>query len=138
MTKQIIIIRKDLKMKPGKMAAQVAHASMAAILNHGFYSETDDSLKFNLNIKGFPNDHIDADAIKDWLTGSFTKICLYVEDEQQLIDIHQKAIEANLLTSMIIDNGLTAFNHVKTKTCVALGPASAERLAPLTSNLKLV
>ena len=33
MYKQIIIARKDLKMSPGKLAAQVSHASMAFLTN---------------------------------------------------------------------------------------------------------
>lgn len=33
MYKQLIIARKDLNMSPGKLAAQVSHASMAFLVN---------------------------------------------------------------------------------------------------------
>ena len=34
MLKQVIIVRKDLKMKGGKLASQVSHASMGAITQY--------------------------------------------------------------------------------------------------------
>ena len=37
--KQVIIIRKDLKMRRGKEIAQGSHASMAFLLNGGFKSD---------------------------------------------------------------------------------------------------
>jgi PTH2 family peptidyl-tRNA hydrolase len=116
--KQMIILRKDLGMRKGKMVAQGAHASMAAILDNG-------KLK-------------DDARITDWLAGRFTKICVSVNSEEELLALHAKAEEAGMITALIQDAGLTEFNGVLTYTAVAIGPDTHEALQPLTSELKLL
>ena len=39
MIKQVIVMRRDLNMRKGKMVAQGAHASMAVLLNAGRYDD---------------------------------------------------------------------------------------------------
>ncbi|WPH57761.1 peptidyl-tRNA hydrolase [Mycobacterium phage WXIN] len=113
--KQIIVMRNDLGMRKGKMVAQGAHASVAAIVNNA------------------PDPRID-----EWLDGSFTKVCVRVDSELELLDVYEKARAAGLLAELITDNGLTEFGGVPTRTCIAVGPDNAENLAPITGHLKLL
>ena len=76
--------------------------------------------------------------VKEWLEGSFTKICVSVNSEQELLDIYNKALENNINVKLIQDNGLTEFGGVKTYTCLALGPDYPEVLDPLTKHLPLL
>ena len=69
--KQVIVIRKDLNMRKGKMVAQGAHASMAAILKLARRQGSDLIIP------------LDA-RIEPWLTGRFTKICVSVNSEAEL------------------------------------------------------
>ena len=85
--KQVIVVRKDLKMRMGKVAAQSAHASMGALLN---YSVQMYEGQLSINIEKPP--------VREWLEGRFTKVCVYVESEQELFEIYQRAIEAHLNT----------------------------------------
>src|SRR5271169_2050588 len=126
MVKQVIIIRKDLNMRKGKMCSQSAHASMKVFF--------DMMVKQPLNLYGFKA----TDEMAEWIDGIFTKICVSVDSEQELIDCYNKAKEANLPCSMIEDNGLTEFGGVKTKTVVAIGPANAEDIDKITGHLKLL
>jgi PTH2 family peptidyl-tRNA hydrolase len=125
-SKQVIVIRKDLNMRKGKMIAQGAHASMATILNEMKQEGTVLSLE------------IKDEALSDWLKGKFTKICVAVESENELEKIHQKAVEASLRSSIITDLGLTEFNGVPTKTAVAIGPNWSTDIDKITKHLKLL
>lgn len=127
MIKQIIVMRKDLNMRKGKMCAQAAHASMAVLVNRGRITDNDDFLNIQL-----------TPELSEWLIGSFTKICVSVDSEQELESVYQKAQEAGLLCAMITDNGATEFGGIKTKTCCAIGPAEATDLEPITGHLKLL
>lgn len=113
--KQIIVMRKDLKMGLGKMIAQGAHASMKATL-----------------------ENIDHPYVKEWLDGAFTKIAVYVDSEEELFEILNKAKEAGLVNALITDNGLTVFKGIHTNTCIAVGPASHEELVEVTGHLRLL
>ena len=113
--KQIIIMRKDLKMKIGKSCAQAAHASMKATLSN-----------------------LDDPRVKEWLAGSFTKIAVGVDSEEQLLAIVESARSAGIIAELITDNGLTVFKGVPTITCAGIGPDTHENLAPITGSLKLL
>jgi PTH2 family peptidyl-tRNA hydrolase len=73
--KQVIVLRKDLNMRKGKMVAQGAHASMAAILKLAVREG---------NRLVIPLD----ERIEPWLLGRFTKICVSVNSEAELLAIH--------------------------------------------------
>jgi PTH2 family peptidyl-tRNA hydrolase len=130
--KQVIVMRKDLNMRKGKMVAQGAHASMKFILDRGYYgqSELDHPEAFHSRIT--------APAIKSWINGLFTKVCVSVDSESELIEIYEKAKDAGLIASIITDAGLTEFNGVPTKTCIAIGPNWADEIDPVTNHLKLL
>lgn len=117
--KQIIVLRKDLNMRKGKLVAQGAHASMAAILDE--HHQVKDDPRISL-----------------WLNGKFTKICVSVDSEEELIEIHNEAKSQGILTTLIQDAGLTEFGGVPTLTAVSVGPDTAEKLNPITGHLKLL
>jgi PTH2 family peptidyl-tRNA hydrolase len=123
--KQVIVIRKDLNMRKGKMVAQGAHASMAAILNLARRAGSDLIIP------------LDA-RIEPWLTGRFTKICVSVNSEAELLAIHDKAAASGLVTSLILDAGLTEFGGVPTHTAVAVGPDTAANVDLVTGTLPLL
>ena len=131
-TKQVIVIRKDLNMRKGKMCAQAAHASMKFILDRGsFYqAELDHPEQFHSDIG--------EEAIKNWITGIFTKICVSVDSEEELIGIHETAKASGLICSLVQDAGLTEFGGVPTYTCCAIGPAWEEDVDAITRHLKLL
>ena len=124
--KQVIVVRKDLNMRKGKIAAQVAHASMAAILKgsscDGF------SLKLPL-----------ADEVfGEWIFGKFTKIYVYVNSEEELLKLEKQAQEDNIRHALITDCGATEFHNVPTKTCLAIGPDWPDKLDVITGTLPLL
>lgn len=123
--KQVIILRKDLNMRKGKMVAQGAHASMAAILNLGAY--TDETLTISLDPR-----------IKPWLLGQFKKICVGVNSEAELLSLYNSAKEKGLVCSLIQDAGLTEFGGIPTFTAVAIGPDTEENVNKITQNLQLL
>lgn len=123
--KQVILIRNDLKMNKGKIAAQSAHASWMSILN---ISENNG---YTITI---PLD----ENTKDWFEGKFTKVVLAVNSEEELINLYEKAKESGLLASLVVDSGLTTFNYVPTHTAVAIGPGLAADIDKITSHLKIL
>jgi PTH2 family peptidyl-tRNA hydrolase len=113
--KQIIVMRKDLGMRAGKMVSQGAHASVASV-------------------ERFRDDP----RVKAWLASSFTKITVRVESEAELTTLYDQAVEAGLLAVQIVDSGRTEFDGVPTLTCIAIGPDTDEKLEPITGELKLL
>lgn len=124
--KQYIIARKDLDMPAGKLAAQAGHASLGAVLSIADKSKD-----------GFSIDYEKYPAVKEWLEGSFAKVCLAVNSEEELKKCYEIAKAHNLPYANIIDNGTTVFNGTPTYTCVGIGPAYSSEIEPLFKHLKL-
>jgi PTH2 family peptidyl-tRNA hydrolase len=142
--KQIIVMRTDLNMRKGKMIAQGAHASMAVMLNAGRYDKAIDegevfAERFNLLLLD-KDAHpcLNRQAWREWLHGAFTKICVAVNSEHELLEVVQRAKEAGIPVALITDSGLTEFSGVPTNTCAAIGPDYPEVLDPITGHLKLL
>ena len=134
--KQVIVVRKDLNMRKGKIAAQVAHASMKVLLDHGNVKYGEEGLGGrHPDYFVMPLTH---NAMRQWLEGRFTKICVSVDSEEELLDIYKKATDNGLLCSLIQDAGSTEFGGVPTYTCVAVGPDFPEKVDDLTGKLKLL
>lgn len=127
MTKQVIVMRRDLNMRKGKMIAQGAHASLAIFFNRIQEWTSDTALIENID-----------KSMKEWMTGSFTKVCVYVNSEEELISIINKAKELDLPNVLITDSGKTEFDGNPTKTCAAIGPAESEDLDKVTGHLPLL
>ena len=110
--KQVIVIRKDLKLGAGKAAAQAAHASLSA------YKKAS------------------KDVQVAWESFGQPKIVLKCDSEEQLIDIFMQAKNQNMPTALITDAGKTQIAP-GTKTAICIGPAEDEEIDPFTNNLKL-
>lgn len=123
--KQYIVINSSLEMPAGKLAAQVAHASMGCILSLCEKSNTAYTLSFN---KESPLDI--------WLNGSFTKIVLYVKSEEKLLALYEKVKESGVPNALIKDAGRTFFDK-PTYTCLGIGPDLPEKLKPLIGKLQV-
>lgn len=129
--KQIIVMRRDLKMPRGKIAAQASHASMACLLNFIQFRVEEDTME------GWAFAFPKNGAISQWLQGEFTKICVCVDSEAELEAVYTAAVDAGLNVSKIVDNGHTVFNGEKTWTCIGIGPDFPSRLDKVTGHLKL-
>lgn len=143
--KQVIVARRDLNMSPGKLAAQVAHASLGVITE---MLEWQDSEPVRVPVPGSEFDKkvvfrygdlciVKDGAIDKWLSQRFTKVVLEVNSEMELLAIYQQADEAKLPCKLILDSGFTEFGGVPTYTCVAIGPDFPEAINKVTGKLKL-
>lgn len=123
--KQVIVVRRDLKMRRGKEIAQGAHASLAFLI---------DRLKKQAmgELVG-----LFSAAEEHWMNGAFKKIVVTVESEQELLDLYQIARGAGITAHLVTDLGMTEFKGVPTITALAIGPWTAERIDEITSHLKL-
>ena len=136
-SKMMIVMRRDLKMRKGKIAAQAGHACIDAILMAL-------SKEGRLNDFETTNDGIalrDTDKpttpLSDWFKYGCAKICVYVDSEEELMNIADKAKEKGIIAAVITDAGMTEFHGVPTKTCLAVEPLPAEVADELTGNLPL-
>ncbi len=111
--KQVILVRQDLKLPKGKMAAQAAHASVEAVLRS------------------------DKDKVKSWRGEGMAKIVLKVADLKELHKYNQMAKDAGLTTATITDAGRTCIAP-GTMTCCAIGPDEEDDVDAIISELKLM
>ena len=127
--RQIIVMRKDLGMRKGKMIAQGAHASMKVLIDQFIVTDGHEEYTWILSS--------DDSTLAQWIHGLFTKICVGVASEEELLGVYKKAQAAGLLCALIQDAGLTEFKE-PTYTCCAIGPATKADLDPITGHLKLL
>ena len=136
-SKMMIVMRRDLKMRKGKIAAQAGHACIDAILmalnKEGRLND------FEMTDEGFLLKNTDKPStpLSDWFMYGCAKICVYVDSEDELLSIAQRAEEKGIIASVITDAGMTEFHGVPTKTCLALEPLPAEIADELTGGLPL-
>lgn len=120
------------------MIAQGSHASMAFLTKQG-------GLYCNLGTGLKPVDYFmtevnenQVNEIAHWLRNSFRKICVYVNSEEELVAVHQKALDSGLISHIVEDNGATEFHGVKTLTAVSIGPAYDKKFEGITDHLPLL
>lgn len=109
-------MRHDLGMRRGKQIAQGAHASLLMVMSGEIPEKT----------------------IQDWTNNGMPKICVRVNSEEELFEIRDKALENKLCYCLVVDEGRTEFNGVKTPTCLAIGPEESESIDQVTGSLKLL
>ena len=123
--KQVIVMRKDLNMRKGKMVAQGGHAAMKFLVDNNT-SDSPTVLHVELN-----------PAEAQWLFGeAFTKVVLGCDSEDELRELIMKAELHGVESCLIVDSGKTEFNGVATLTCASFGPANVEDIDKVTGHLK--
>ncbi len=113
--KQVIVVRTDLEMGKGKIAAQVGHACVLGAEN---------VRKSN------------PEWFDKWWIGQ-EKIVLKVSGSKELEEIKKHAIDLGLPWSEVTDAGHTQIAP-GTTTCISLGPAPEEKINKITGDLKLL
>ena len=113
--KQVIILRKDLKMTKGKAAAQASHAAVASAIK----SMRERQKEFTI-----------------WWRNGQTKIILAVESEEELLNLEAKLRRTGVVMAKINDAGRTQLPP-GTTTALGVGPHAQMDVERITSNLKL-
>ena len=113
--KQVIIVRMDLKMGKGKLATQVAHASIGA------YRKT--KKKHN-------------DIVKRWEKQGEKTVVLKIGSVDELLKIKSLVDKENIPNVLIHDAGRTQVEP-GTVTCLGIGPWASKVLDKYISDLKL-
>jgi peptidyl-tRNA hydrolase, PTH2 family len=112
--KLALIVRTDLGMGRGKIAAQVAHAAVAAVLAAW-----------------------GSDDFAAWLQDGQPKVVLKVPSDERLYEVISGAHAAGLPVRLVQDAGRTQVTR-GTPTCCAVGPANASRIDAVTGTLSLL
>ncbi len=113
--KQVIVLRSDLEMSPGKAAAQASHAAVSAAekarKNHPHWW-------------------------REWFESGQRKIVLKANSEAELLNLEKKAKDLGLPTALISDMGLTELKP-GTTTALGIGPAPSNLIDKVTGSLPL-
>ena len=137
-SKQMLIVRRDLKMRKGKIAAQASHAAVEAVLKAVLNENRAGQLRTAENgLVYLEAPEGEESPLTDWFRYGMAKICVYVDSEEELLALDQKARESGVITALILDAGMTEFHGEPTYTALAFEPLAAERADALTGGLPL-
>jgi peptidyl-tRNA hydrolase, PTH2 family len=114
--KQVIIVRRDVNMGTGKIAAQVAHAAVMG-------AEKVKTLR--------------REWFNSWFAAGQAKVVVKVKNVEELMDVKRRAEELYLPVVQVQDSGLTQIPS-GTTTCIGIGPAPSELIDKVTFDLKLL
>ncbi|MGC8699727.1 MAG: peptidyl-tRNA hydrolase Pth2 [Candidatus Micrarchaeia archaeon] len=114
--KQVIIVRTDINMSKGKLAAQVAHASLMSY---------------------FEAEKIDKEIAKKWLETGEKKIVLKLDGEEALKRLYEAFKYKKIPAALVSDAGLTELPP-GTITALGVGPWKSSEIDQFTRALKLL
>lgn len=114
--KLVVLVRTDLDMGKGKIAAQVGHASVECALR----AEKKDRKVFDA-----------------WMDSGQKKVVLKVPNKDEMIRYMAEARSCGLYTVMISDAGRTQVDP-GTATCIGIGPAPQSEIDKVTGALKML
>lgn len=141
--KQMIVVRRDLKMRKGKIAAQSGHACVEAVLMALAREKRLDQVRVLADENGTPGFATlahrpdDVTPLTAWFDAGVAKVCVYVDSEQDLLDLADEGRKRGFVVSLIRDAGMTEFHGEPTYTCLAFEPLFPEQIDPLTGALPL-
>ncbi len=111
--KQVIVVNESLGLPCGKLAAQVAHASIGAFLEAQRSEQA------------------------EWLATGMTKVVLACPSTEALLALQELAMAAGLPEFLVADAGLTVV-AAGTVTCLGIGPGTDQAISAITGSLKLL
>lgn len=114
--KLVVLVRTDLDMGKGKIAAQVGHASVECALRA---------------------EKKDRKAFDGWMDSGQRKVVLKVPNRDEMIKYMHEARSCGLYTVMITDAGRTQVDP-GSDTCVGIGPAPESEVDKVTGGLKML
>ncbi len=114
--KQVIVLRADLDMSRGKLAAQACHACLGV---------SERARKR------------DPEKWEEWLEEGGRKIVLKVSSERELFEIKEDGKALGIDTYLVKDRGLTEIPS-GTVTALGLGPGEESRMDRVTGDLSLL
>lgn len=143
--KQMIVMRRDLKMRKGKIAAQSGHACVEAVLmalaREGRLQDVrvneDGSWVYLEERRRLFGAAPERTPLADWFAAGVAKVCVYVDSEEDLLDLAARGRELGFAVALVRDAGHTEFHGEPTFTCLAFEPLYPEQIDPLTGELPL-
>ena len=114
--KQVIVVRRDLRMGIGKIAAQVAHGAVLGAERTKQFNQV---------------------WFHRWFESGQAKVVVKVQSFEELIELRKVAENLSLIVVQVQDRGLTQL-PAGTTTCIGIGPAPTELIDRVTSRLKLL
>jgi peptidyl-tRNA hydrolase, PTH2 family len=114
--KMVLILRKELRLTPGKAAVQVAHAAVMLVRRA---------------------EEKDLARLRAWLDQGQKKIALVAPSLSDLERLEREARAKGIPTVWVEDAGLTEVPP-GTRTCLGLGPVLAETVDAVTGDLDLL
>ena len=128
-SKQMIVMRRDLKMRKGKIAAQAGHACVEAVLMALAREGRLDQVRVteNNNWVYLADDGTPETALSRWFDAGVAKVCVYVDGEEALLEIARQGRE----------QGFAEFHGEPTYTCLAFEPLAPDDIDPITGDLPL-
>ncbi|EFC46138.1 predicted protein [Naegleria gruberi] len=115
--KMVFVVRNDLNMGKGKIAAQCCHAAPTQITNQDMQQW--------------------KQYLHDWEVTAEAKICLKADSDKELDNLFQKCLQQRLNCYLVVDAGRTQI-EAGSKTVLGIGPAPVELIDTVTKHLKLL
>lgn len=114
--KLVVLVRTDLDMGKGKIAAQVGHASVECALRA---------------------EKKDRKAFDSWMDCGQRKVVLKVSGKDEMIRYMNEARSCGFYTVLITDAGRTQVEP-GSATCIGIGPAPESEVDKVTGGLKML
>ncbi|KXT12751.1 hypothetical protein AC579_681 [Pseudocercospora musae] len=116
--KLVLVVRSDLGMTKGKIAAQCGHATLACY-------------------KTLLHAHPTHNILKQWESLGQAKVALKVDSEHEMLVLHAQALSLGLCAKIIHDAGRTQIAS-GSATVLGIGPAPKSKIDQVTAHLKLL
>lgn len=148
--KQLIIMRKDLGMSAGKLAAQCSHASMAFLTSKLRNPQHINKITKADNIKYEYIYSFDKETYEDWICGIFTKVVCEAKNRNHLLKVVDVANKLGLAEGedyfIIKDRCLTELEPEevdeegigRTITCIGFKPLPDDTARQLSKKYQLL
>ncbi|KAI8188755.1 Peptidyl-tRNA hydrolase 2 [Colletotrichum sp. SAR 10_65] len=122
--KLVLVVRTDLGMTKGKMAAQASHATLACYKSLSKAATRDPSSAA-------------AKILSRWERLGQAKIAVQIKDQNEMLELMGKARSLGITAEVIADAGRTQI-EAGSLTVLGVGPAPKSLVDQITSHLKLL